>query len=263
MPSPFPGMDPYLERSWGDVHASLVTYARDAIQGHLPRDLRARIEERVYVDVPESEIPRVNVPDVHVIEHPAPGQWPAAEGGVATAEPLLVDIPVEPIREGYIQILDVKSGHRVVTTIEFLSPTNKRPGPAHEEFARKHAELRAGGVNTVEVDLLRQGLRGSILPRQESIPEAHRTAYRAVAWRAGRPGLVEVYPAPLRERLPVIRIPLRPGDPDAPLDLQALVDLAYRNGVYDDTDYRGEPEPTLDSDDAAWSDALLRERGRR
>src|SRR5256885_6518067 len=47
--SPFPGMDPYLEARWGDVHQSLITYARDALQPNLPPDLRARVEERVFV----------------------------------------------------------------------------------------------------------------------------------------------------------------------------------------------------------------------
>lgn len=35
MASPFPGMDPYLEQHWGDVHPSFITYARDQLQPHL------------------------------------------------------------------------------------------------------------------------------------------------------------------------------------------------------------------------------------
>jgi len=49
MKSPFPGMDPYLERYWRDLHQSLIIYTRDELQDRLPPQLRARIEERVYL----------------------------------------------------------------------------------------------------------------------------------------------------------------------------------------------------------------------
>ncbi len=45
--NPFPGMNPYLERRWGDVHARLSSYAADQIQGQLPEALRARMQEGV------------------------------------------------------------------------------------------------------------------------------------------------------------------------------------------------------------------------
>jgi hypothetical protein len=67
----------------------------------------------------------------------------------------------------------------------------------------------------------------------------------------------------LRRRLPVIGVPLRPADPDVPLDLQSIVEQCYRNGGYDDIDYRREPEPPLSPEDAAWADALLRQQGKR
>jgi len=50
MPSPFPGMDPYLEQFWRDVHARCIIYAADQLQARLPADLRARVEERVFVE---------------------------------------------------------------------------------------------------------------------------------------------------------------------------------------------------------------------
>ena len=50
MKSPFPGMDPYLERHWLDVHGSLNLYIRDELQPQLPADLAARMEESVYVE---------------------------------------------------------------------------------------------------------------------------------------------------------------------------------------------------------------------
>jgi len=49
MPSPFPGMDPYLERQWRDVHGSLVIYARDALNEQLGGELVARCDERLVI----------------------------------------------------------------------------------------------------------------------------------------------------------------------------------------------------------------------
>jgi hypothetical protein len=114
----------------------------------------------------------------------------------------------------------------------------------------------------VEIDLLRGGDRVLMVPAAQ-IPLSHRTAYQVCCWRASSPQRVELYRVPLRERLPVIRIPLRPIDTDVLLDLQAVLDQCYRNGGYDDIDYAGEPDPLLSHDDAAWADALLREQGRR
>ena len=122
--------------------------------------------------------------------------------------------------------------------------------------------MTQAGVNTVEIDLLRGGER-ILMIRREQIPPSHRTDYQICVWRAAQPGSVLVYKAPLRERLPVIAIPLRPADPDALLDLQLAVDQSYRNGGYDDIDYADEPEPHLTKADARWADALLKKQGQR
>ena len=99
MASPFPGMDPYLEQFWRDVHASLVIYARDALQGRLPGDLRARVEERVVVEPFEGQ-DRDVYPDVRVVERGrGPSAAVAAETEVAVAEPLVVRLASEPMPE--------------------------------------------------------------------------------------------------------------------------------------------------------------------
>jgi hypothetical protein len=273
MKSPFPGMDPYLERHWGDVHQRLITYICDQIQTALPSDLRARMQERVYIESPDWR--HEYYPDVRVIERPA-GR--ASGGGTAVAgpatiaqvdegvpppaEPIVIHLEMEPVTEGYIEIVDVKTGHRVVTSIEVLSPSNKHLGDGQCLFLQKREDLKRAGVNIVEIDLLRGGDRVLMVP-QEQIPPSHRTDYQVCVWRASQPGAVWVYKVPLRERLPGIRIPLRPSDRDALLDLQTVVDQCYRNGGYDDIDYTDEPAPRLKKADAAWADALLREQGRR
>ena len=262
MPSPFPGMDPYLERHWGDVHQSLVTYARDLLQPRLPRDLRARVEERVYVESPEGS-ERSMYPDIRVVERGLGKSSPAPTGGVAVAEPLVVHVPDEPVTESYIEIIDVGSGKRVVTVIEVLSLSNKIPGEGQELYLQKQQELKQGHVSLVEIDLLRAGKRMLMLPPHR-IPLSYRTIYQVCVRRGWQPSAVEVYRVPLRERLPTIRIPLREADADVALDLQVLVDQCFRNGGYDDDiDYKAEPDPPLGPEDAIWADELLRSQGRR
>jgi hypothetical protein len=96
-----------------------------------------------------------------------------------------------------------------------------------------------------------------------NVPTDRRGPYRVSVVRPGSPR-AEVYRAPLREPLPGIRIPLRPQDPDAALDLQDLINRSYENGRYGrGIDYRRDPEPPLHGDDAAWADQLLRQQGRR
>src|SRR5947209_7078903 len=94
MRSPFPGMDPWLEFYWRDVHASMIIYIRDHLQDQLPEPLVARAEEDVSGDSDEKR-PSLLRPEVEVAE-----DRPDAEGGVATlappvsvAKPLLLRVP--------------------------------------------------------------------------------------------------------------------------------------------------------------------------
>jgi hypothetical protein len=262
MASPFPGMDPYLEGFWGDVHSRLITYACDQIQERLPADLVARIQERVYVETPTGP-GRSMYPDVRVVERGRGKAEPApALNGVAVAEPELAYLPGdEPITETYLEILEARSGHRVITAIEFLSPTNKVPGPGQDLYLKKEKELRQAGVSLVEIDLVRSGQR-MLAGASHLVPDPYQTPYIVCVRRGWRPNPLEFYRLPLRERLKAIRIPLRETDADVPLDLQALVDRVYRLGRYEqEFDYRQPPEPPLDAADAAWADELLRGRG--
>jgi len=274
MKSPFPGMDPYLERHWGDVHQRLTTYICDGLQSSLPSDLRARMQERVYIELPGER--HEYYPDVRLVEYPGrPSRGGAAtalaepavavgddDDGLALSQPILIHLEIEPVTEGYIEIIDVKTGHRVVTAIEVLSPTNKRPGEGQRLYLEKRKDMVRARVNMVEIDLLRGGDRVSMVP-PEQVPPSHRSSYQISVWRGSRPEVVAVHQAPLRSRLPVVAVPLRPTDRDVPLDFQALLDQCYRNGGYDDIDYAGDPAPPLQGDDAAWAHALLRDQGRR
>ena len=264
MPSPFPGMDPYLEAHWRDIHARLVIYACDALQGVLPKALRARVEESVLLETPLGVGDHPLFPDVRVVEYTAKRNLESGQaGGVAVAEPLLVAVEQEPVIETFIEIIDRESGNHVVTVIEFLSPSNKSPGPNREQYLRKQREVCSSDANLVEIDLNRFGTH-TLAFTLSCLRPAARTPYMACVRRATRRGLAEVYPMPLRERLPAVKIPLRPNDADVPLDLQALVEQCYRNGAYEGTlNYAAEPDPPLSGADLDWADARLVEVGLR
>jgi hypothetical protein len=264
MKSPFPGMDPYLEPHWLDVHLSLIFLAKVAIQRQLGDDLVARSEERLIVEDTEFK-PRSRYPDVRVVEHGDPSSPVQPAGGVAVAEPLIFELSDDPVHQRFIEIRDAASGGRVVTVVEFLSPSNKLPGDGRVQYKRKQNECIDARVNLVEIDLTRAGSRELLVPLQELPPE-YRTAFMACVYRATwkRVGRKEVYRIPLRERLPAIRIPLRATDPDIILDLQALIDEAYESGRYDrTTDYNRDLDPPLEPEDSAWADQFLKSAGKR
>ena len=50
MKSPFPGMDPFLERHWQDVHSTFMVYAKQQLNEHLPAELLAHVEESLAVE---------------------------------------------------------------------------------------------------------------------------------------------------------------------------------------------------------------------
>jgi hypothetical protein len=255
-------MDPYLERHWRDIHHNFITFAQGQLNEVLPGDLMARVEERVVVEAPDAG-PRTVYPDVRVIEH----GWgkdgaPAVAGGVAVTEPLLIDLLEESATEGFIEIIDLSTGARLTTVIEVLSPTNKQKGLPQDQYRQKREDMKAGRVNFVEIDLLRSGVRISMVA-PERLPARFQTPYLVCTWRSRRLARCEVYPISLREPLPTIAIPLRASDPDVPLNLQTILEQCYHNGRYDRIDYRLDPDPPLDPADAAWADALLRSKGKR
>jgi hypothetical protein len=254
-------MDPYLEEHRRDIHHSFLTYARDELQERLPRDLRARLEERVYVE-PEIGDRRPIYPDVRVIEHPGHGGGVALASEVEGAEPLIIHGENEAATEGYIEIIDVGSGNRVVTAIELLSDSNKQPGDGQDQYRQKQREYLQGGVSLVEIDLLRTGKRVLAVPVTR-IPVSHRTTYQVCVTRGWKPRRYEVYRAALREPLPTIRVPLRPTDSDVPLRLQVLIDRCYHHGRYDDINYRAELNPPLAPEEAAWVQNWLAGKGLR
>jgi hypothetical protein len=260
--SPFPGMDPYLEKLWRDVHARLVMYACDQIEPQLPPGLYPQVEERMVMDAAlEISVPRY--PDVRVMEASGAGeQSGSAVSATATMSvPLIVYTPDPEVTERFVEVREV-DGDRLLTVLEVLSPSNKLPGRDRRKYLRKRRELIDAGVNLVEIDLLRRGRAvQTISPSQ--LPESLRTTYGVYVRRASRPEHTEVHTVPLHERLPVVGVPLRETDSDVALDLQSLIERCYEKGRYRRIDYTADPDPPLSPDDAEWADELLRAKGMR
>jgi hypothetical protein len=262
MPSPFPGMDPYIEGAgiWESFHATLVVRLADQLQPQVGPRYVVRPQERMGV-VFES---RPVVPDVTVTQAP-PGGTPGQRGGVAVlapSEPHRVQDQEWPFYETYLHVIEVKT-RRLVTAIELLSPWNKRAGEGSRLYTRKQVEVLETDTHLVEIDLLRGGRHTVAVP--EGLLEAYRPYdYVTCVSRAADRSIYECYTSTVREELPRIALPLLPPDPDVTLNLRAALDQTYESGCYAlDLNYQEEPSPPLSADDAAWADALLRGAGLR
>ena len=261
MPSPFPGMDPYLENpaGWPDVHHSLISSIRDQLVGRIAPRYYVRIEERVYLVDDGDPARTVIVPDLRIGLNPAePALWSSA-GGVAVAEPVEVITMLDPeIREARLMIVDAV-GREVVTAIEVLSPVNKvKDGAGWKNYRNKREEILGSGSHFVEIDLLREGDS----PTAAQAPGS--CEYRVHVSQVRRRPKGWVWAIHLEQRLPVVRIPLRDGDPDTELDLQAVFGDAYDRARYGDSiDYRIPPVPPLAAPLNEWAGKLLKEKGLR
>ncbi len=259
--SPFPGMDPWLESRWPEVHARLIVYSSNQINRTLPDDLQANIEESLTVHASDQDSRGIR-PDVHVTEdlfsNGAGGAATATSTAETIAEPLLMKRPPHPSR--HVEIVD-KDG-RIITAIEILSPWNKVGSRNREQYTRKQLDYMAAGVNLVEIDLIRQGAYVLAAPLEDFQP-GQRTPYLVCVYRDILPDQIEVYRAPLQDPLPNIPIPLRPHEKDIVLDLQALLNDCYRDGRYHRIDYTTAPRGTFDEVNTAWIDAQLRANGKR
>lgn len=264
MKSPFPGLDPYLESFWSNVHTRLMTYICDEIQRQLPDGLWSNVEDSVTIDDYETGKAGRAVPDIHVIdERPWEPVWNSEEGGVAVAEPLVI-IDDEPLTERHILIVDTRTGNSVVTVIEVLSPANKSGVEKRAEYLRKQRNYLSAGVSLVEIDLIRSGAHLFSGPK-DKIPEDKRAGGLISVCRGYvLPREWEIYPVSLREPVPAFRVPLRRGDADIALDLQAVLDRCYENGGYHvRIDYSQSPKPDVAESDREWLEAWLREKGLR
>jgi Protein of unknown function (DUF4058) len=267
MPSPFPGMDPYLEKAglWPDVHHTLISRYRELLAAQLRPKYLVRIDERAYITEESDDAlkSQSRVPDVEIAGRPGWEETPFSlrgeESNVEVADPVIATTWFEEqIHEAYLKIIDVES-RNVVTFIELLSPTNKvAASPGQASFEQTRREVMYSPSHWVEIDLLR-GKRLVRVPKKVGSYE-----YLVHVSRQDQRPRGLLYPIRLSQRLPVIPIPLKGGDPDARLDLQVALDAIYDRAGYDlEIDYRNDPNPPLIGKQAEWADELLRSKGLR
>ncbi len=246
MPSPFPGMDPFLEHPdfFPGLHVALAFCIREQLQARLPDSYFAEISERSWGDISG----RFIEPDVEVLKWRNSSRQPAdssvmseESGGVAVMdgnEPVVIhslpaDQEDDDVREPFVEIWSKRDGDRLVASVEVLSPANKTPGDhGREKYLQKQRELLDSHVHLIEIDLLRDGRHTTAVSERALRRSVAGFDYHVWVHRADRPNEFDVYPIRLQQRLPTIRVPLLPGDPDVPLDLQAVFNRCYETGPY-------------------------------
>lgn len=249
MPSPFPGMDPYLEGYlWPDVHSALANKIRQQLTPLLRPKYTARLDVYLAEDAfPEGEI-GILYPDVEVLES---AKRPIAEttpGSTLTITPPTLSLPVPravQVRLTTVEIRDTAK-NRLVASIEILSPVNKRE-PGLTAYRQKRQRLYQADVHLLELDLLRRGTRPFAQPRLPEVPYC-------IALTRAQAKQIEIWPVELPTPLPVVPVPLQEPDPDVPLALQAVLNTIYDEAAYDlSLDYDQSPPPPAFSDmDTEW-----------
>ena len=241
MPSPFPGMDPWLEHPFlfPDVHDSFVTYLRDALNAVLPAPYVAALRARIWLEKAQRPIG----PDVEVVRDEgddADDEIVVGNGGTAVAQlvatkPVVIRVVDEEFHEGFVDILkQADAEEQVVTTIELLSMSNKSPGEqGRDMYRKKQRDILNSKVHLVEIDLLRGGQHSTIPPRWRIKKKVGLFDYHVSIHHFDKLELYFVYAWQLAARLPTIAVPLLPGDGEVTVDLQTVLDKCYELGHYE------------------------------
>ena len=264
MPTPFPGMDPYLEQPvlWPDMHNGLIAELRNTLAPQLRPRYYVALEERTYLAEPAG-LTFVSRPDVTVVGSPTPAASGSSPGeassmAVAILEPVIVELPIpESVRETYLEVRLAQT-HAVIAVLELLSPANKRPGEGRQQYERKRLQVLTTCTHWVEIDLLRGGEPMIVDTRGQNVT----SHYRILISRAEHRPRAVLLPFNVRHLIPSFRLPLQPGDDEPLVDLNHLLHLLYDRAGYDlRIDYRAYADPPLEEADAMWADALLRAAG--
>src|SRR5262245_53947605 len=272
MPSPFPGMDPFLETNpiFQELHTQMLAEMQALLQPQLrPRSvarLERHLSEGSVWDAPQGAVSlERKEPDVTVVSRPSgrthTGSTAMLAQPAASATEQLEADELELRKQRRIVIYVQDRPRLAVAGIELLSPGNKQSGAvAQERYLEKRSSALHGGLHWIEIDLLRGGMRPSIpVPLPAS---ADYLCYVAQATPTGWTHLV--YAWALRDPLPILPIPLL-GKDQAQLDLGRCFAVAYdRIAADDELDYGAEPPPPpLSKSDTTWMGQLLRVRGLR
>lgn len=260
MKSPFPGMDPWLEgHVWPDVHHGLAFVFKEQLVSKVVPKYFVRVETYTVEDTEPQEEVGIMYPDVEILKkqpeqiHRPTGQ---EEGNISVLTPATMIIP-HPVIEVNIPVVEIRDreNQQLITAIEILSPVNKR-GKGLDKYREKRQLLHDDGVHLLEVDLLRRG------QRPLNYPTLPRGAHYFVMLSRGDQYKTEVWAMTVRDKLPVVPIPLKSPDPDVRLDIGAAFNVLYERSRYElSVRYDAEPvPPAFSEEDRAWLHALLKER---
>ena len=260
MPSPFPGMDPYLEHPalWPEVHNRLIVAIADFFAPQLRPTYRVAIEKRTYLTTTE-DLVFVGLLDAAIVsQRPKTETAPALSGSRSRSQPITVTLPMpEQVTERYLEVRDVATGE-VVTALEMLSPSNKRSGEGRKTYESKRQRVLSSLTHFVEIDLIRG------LEPMPILGSDLQSTYRILVSRTEHRPLAELYAFGIQEEIPSFPLPLQSEDVEPWVDLQTLLSELYDRAGYDlAVDYSRELVPPLQAEDGVWADVLLREKGLR
>ena len=251
-------MDPHIEQPgvWHDFHEKACPAISAALVPQVRPGYSVWIDENLFIHEPPAADRLAGRADAALADKGRPRHvvGGATAGGAAVAEPAplvgsLAAAAIDFERLSFVEIRD-RHSREVVTAIELLSPTNKRRGPHRAQYLAKRDRYIYGRVNLVEIDLLRGGPRMPV----EGLPACD---YCVLVSRWDERPRIGLWPLNLRDPLPTVPIPLKPRDPDAVLDLRAVLDRVYDESAYGDVIYDHPPDPPLGREDAAWAAGLL------
>jgi hypothetical protein len=240
-------MNPYLEQddAWHDFHDRFLPLVADLLVAQVRPNYIVKIDEHVYVhELPPEPRRFLGRADLSVARSPNPGEA-LPDVGLLEA-PAHVRLPALDIEHlNFVEIRDRRS-RDLVTVVELLSPSNKRSGADREQYLAKREQILGSSAHLVEIDLLRGGKPMPLADRPDC-------AYSVLVSRVEERPEAGFWPIGLRDRLPIIPVPLRVPDGNARLDLQAIVHRLYDAAGYEDYIYEGSPDPPLAPEDAAWA----------
>lgn len=261
MPSPFPGMNPYLEHSdfWAEVHHWLITLIAEALVPQVRPQYRVAIEKRIYeINQPYGDNPPlIGIPDVMVKRQSTDTDQKTSNVAVAppVTQPVIVTVPMpDQIQQAYLEVREIATG-QVITVIEILSPVNKRSGEGRENYQKKRQRILGSLTHLVEIDLLRGWQPMPILNHD------FQTDYRILVSCSDLRPQANLYEFNLPDPIPAFSLPLRSQDQKPVLDLQELLHRLYDRAGYDFAiDYNQEIVPPLSDQNVSWVNTLLQDR---
>lgn len=240
----FPGMDPFIEGvQWPAFHSAMIT----RIQNELSRLLVPRCEVRI------ESYDEICIRPLLPARRRKPNTKPLGASYAPITQPTRIITPTfsEESAHKRVDIRDEEG--KLITVVELLSPACKNHH--RDRYLANRDAVLLSDVHLIEIDLLRGG------ERMEPDTPVEGFVILVARSQPRQPHRGELYEIGLRDPLPVIPVPLKPGDVDAPLDLPTLFKQVYIAAHYrTQLDYTQPPTIPFQPDDAAWIQSVLEKR---